>query len=131
MMFNIVLKHVGGETRTVPVEYVSPNLTYVTVRWGLAGIYDLNLSVNVLTPRSAVGQPKGKAKWYKKDKPLWRAEDITAVRKMAKDYIAAKAGRPRAEADAAIERHMANMPNPRIGEYEPYPKYPGDPNTDD
>lgn len=133
--FTIVLKHVGGERKTVPVEYVSPNLTYLTVRWDLAGQYDLNLSVNVLTPRSAPGQARGKAKWYKKDKPLWKAEDIAAVRKMAGEYLNAKRGNPVAERDASIARHIATMPatNPRIGDYEvtePFPSYTGDPNTD-
>ena len=146
MSFDIVLLHQGGERRTVPVEYVAPNLTYLTIRWGLAGLYDLNLSVNVLTPRSAVGQSKGKAKWYKKDKPLWRAEDIAAVRKMASDYIKAKRGNPQDETAAAMKRHVENMPgksNPRIGragvvdallesmgEIVPFPKYSGDPDTD-
>ncbi len=114
---NIVLKHISGERKTVAVEYVSPNLTYLTVRWDLAGLYDLNLSVNVLTPRSAPGQPKGKAKWYKKDKPLWKAEDLAAVRKMAGNYLKEKRGNPADETAAAIKRHEASMPgtNPRIG----------------
>jgi hypothetical protein len=116
-MFNIVLKHVNGERKTVPVEYVTPNLSYLTIRWDLAGIYDLNLAVNVLTPRSAPGQAKGKAKWYKKDKPQWKAEDIAAVRKMASDYLHAKRGNPQAETEAAIKRHVESMPNPRIGEH--------------
>ncbi len=145
MSFDIVLKHISGERKTVPVEYVSPNLTYLTVRWDMAGQYDLNLSVNVLTPRSMPGQPKGKAKWYKKDKPLWKAEDLAAVRKMASDYINAKRGNTADETRAAMKRHAESMPgraaiagvlaqelaNPRIGAYEPFPRYTGDPDTDD
>ena len=144
MSFDIVLKHIGGERKTVPVEYVSPNLTYLTVRWDLAGLYDLNLTVNVLTPRSAPGQAKGKAKWYKKDKPQWKAEDIAAVRKMASDYLKAKRGNPQDETAKAMKRHEETMPgraaiagvlardlaNPWIGDYEPFPKYTGDPDND-
>ena len=154
MSFDIVLKHIGGERKTVPVEYVSPNLTYLTIRWDLAGQYDLNLQVNVLTPRSAPGQPKGKAKWYKKDKPQWKAEDLAAVRKMASDYVNAKRGNTQDETRAAMRRHEASMPgraaiagmlardlaNPRIGigwdeaeiakEIEPFPRYAGDPDND-
>jgi hypothetical protein len=120
MSFSIVLKHVAGERKSVPVEFVAPNLSYITIRWELSGIYDLNLAVNVLTPRSAQTQARGKAKWYKKDKPQWRAEDIAAVRKMAKDYLNEKNGDPRAKALAADERHI-----------ESYPHYEGDPDTDE
>lgn len=140
--FTIVLKHISGERKTVPVEYVSPNLTYLVIRWDLAGQYDLNLSVNVLTPRSP-GQTKGKAKWYKKDKPLWKAEDIAAVRKLATEYLNAKRGNSAVERDAAIAKHVATMPNPRIGgghhpdgramDYEvtePFPSYTGDPEVE-
>lgn len=144
MNFDIVLKHQNGERKTVPVEYVAPSCTYLTIRWELAGLYDLNLSVNVLTARSAEGQAKGKGKWYKKDKPQWRAEDIVAVRKMARDYLAEKRGNPKAEREAEVARHVASMPNPRIGEHptaqlvddmldisEPFPHYEGDPDIED
>lgn len=136
MSFSIVLRHVGGERKTVPVEYVSPNLAYLTIRWELAGLYDLNLAVNVLTACSAQAQTKGKAKWYKKSKPQWRAEDISAVRKMAHDYVHAKRGNTAAEREAAYKKHVENMPNPRIeddsemAEIIPFPRYAGDPKTD-
>ncbi len=102
MSFRIVLKHIGGERKTVEVEYVPPSGTYLSIRWGQSGIYDLNLAKNVLTARSQKAQRKGKAHWS--------AEDINAVRKMPAEYLAEKAGRPKAEADAAYERHVANMP---------------------
>jgi hypothetical protein len=146
-MFDVVLKHIAGERKTVPVEYISPNLTYITIRWDMAGLYDLNLAVNVLTPRNATVQAKGKAKWYKKGKPQWKAEDIAAVRKMASDHIKAKHGNPKAETESAIKRHVETMPNPRIGieidevgPFErgngmhdvivPFPSYTGDPEVD-
>ena len=128
-MFSIVLKHPGGERKTVSVEYVAPNLSYVTIRWDLAGIYDLNLKVNVLTPRNVESQPKGKAKWYKKDKPLWKAEDIAAVRKAASDWMKAKQGNPKAEVEKAIKRHVETMPSVEhdlIDALVPYPSYTGD-----
>jgi len=132
-MFSITLIHPSGERKSVPVEYVAPSLTYLTIRWDLAGIYDLNLTVNILTPRSATPQAKGKAKWYKKDKPQWKAEDIVAVRKMASDYLNEKRGNPKVETEAAVKRHAESMPNwqtfddggvpatnPRIGELEQF-----------
>ncbi len=141
--FTITLKHENGERKVVNVEYVAPSLTYLTIRWEMAGMYDLNLSVNCLTPRG-MRSGKGKAKWYKKDKPQWKAEDITAVRKMAKEYIDDKNGIPKAKLLAEIEQHKKKMPVPIRGlevtgtegypfggRIEPFPQYEGDPATDD
>lgn len=129
MSFNICLKHIGGERKSVPVEYVAPSLTYISIRWGQSGIYDLNLAKNVLTARSAKAQRKGKAYWV--------AEDINAVRKMAREYLEEKRGIQKIESDNAFKRHAETMPaaNPRIGlvgyieEFQviPYPRYNGDP----
>jgi hypothetical protein len=99
--FDIVLKHVGGERRTVPVEYVAS--TFVAIRWGQSGIYDLNLAVNTLTARSLKARRKGKAHW--------QAEDIEAVRKMVRDYLAERAGDPTGERQLAFEHHVSNMPH--------------------
>lgn len=151
MNFSIVLRHPNGERKTVMVEFVSVNASYVTFRWDLAGLYDLNLAVNVMTPRSAQAQSKGKAKWHKKDKPLWRAEDIAGVRRLAAAYLAEKRGNPQEAADAAIKRHIASVTNPRIAVvddivrqltdheraeaiandgFEPFPQYTGDPDVE-
>lgn len=107
---NIVMQHPTGERRSVPVEYVTK--TYVAIRWGLAGLYDLNLRDNVLTARSAKTQAKGKAKWYKKDTCLWRAEDINAVRKMVADELSGTEAKQRAE---AMARHAETMPGGNPG----------------
>ncbi len=97
----------------MPVEHVTK--TYVTIRWALAGIYDLNLKDNVLTPRSSQTQTKGKARWYKKDKPLWKAADIVAVRKMVDDELRGEEKRILA---AAMSRHAAAMPHSNLCECE-------------
>lgn len=108
--FVVVLKHPNEERRIVPVEYVAPNGSYITIRWGQSGLYDLNLLKNVLSPRSAEQQStsRGKAKWYRKDRPLWQAEDIEKVRKMVRERLDAEMGRE--EIDAAKVRHEASMP---------------------
>jgi hypothetical protein len=104
---NIVLIHLTtGERRVVPVELVTQ--TYVSVRWGMAGTYDLNLAANVLTGRGSQGQRKGKAAWYKKDKPQWKAKDIMAVRKMARDALAGEDVKELTR--IAMEKHEAAMP---------------------
>jgi hypothetical protein len=105
MNLTIVLIHPNGEGRTVPVEHVTE--TYVTIRWGLAGIYDLNLKDNTLTPRSRMGQTKGKAKWYKKENPEWRAANIETVRAMAREYLRGEAEQKSRE---AMDRHLRTMP---------------------
>jgi len=148
MTFSIVLKHLGGELKTVSVEYVAPNLSFLSIRWGQSGVYDLNLKTNKLTARSQKAQRKGK--------PHWEAENIETVRGAAKAYLNAQYGKSSEERDASIKRHMETMPNPRIGilavgptccphgkndgpnfscdecieEIEPFPKYSGDPETD-
>lgn len=116
MPFDIVLRHVGGELKTVAVEHVSPNLTYVSIRWGQSGVYDLNLRDNKLTARSQKAQRKGK--------PHWSAQDIDAVRKAARAYLDEKRGNPHSKSKAAFKRHVENMPtfpknNPRIVDRAP------------
>ena len=133
MSFDIILRHVGGEQKTVAVEYVAPTLAYISIRWGQSGVYDLHLGSNTLRARSQKAQRKGK--------PHWQAHDIDAVRKAAREYLAAKNGNPKGQAEGAFRRHTENMPNPRIGEHdiatvaaeggiEPFPSYTGDPETD-
>lgn len=108
--FVVVLKHPNGDHRIVPVEYVAPNGSYITIRWGQSGLYDLNLLKNVLSPRSAEQQStsRGKAKWYRKDRPQWQAEDIEKVREMVKERIGA--AEKEREARRADERHEASKP---------------------
>lgn len=105
---NIVLKHPNGDRKSVPVEQVAA--TYVAIRWEGAGIYDLNLKDNILTPRGPI-QTKGKAKWSKKDKPQWVAEDIFAVRRMVTEHL--NPGK-KTEMAKAIEAHNASMPRGEV-----------------
>lgn len=98
-LFTIVLIHqFNKERKVIPVELVTN--TYIAIRWGQSGIYDLNLAKNVLTARSQKAQRKGKA--------LWQAEDINAVRKMVADYM--KGRDPIEESKKAMEAHIARMP---------------------
>jgi len=99
-LFSIILIHIGGERRAVPVEHVAN--TYVSIRWGQSGIYDLNLAKNVLTARSQKAQRKGKAHW--------KAEDINAVRKMVSNYCKQKKGNLMKEAIENTKRHEETMP---------------------
>jgi hypothetical protein len=123
--FDIILKHIGGERKVVPVEYVSPNLAYISIRWGQSGIYDLNLTKNVLTARSQKAQRKGKA--------YWTADDIDAVKRAAFQYLEAKRDKP-VSIDEAYLKHMKSMPfrasyrdmEALPEEIEEYPNYSSD-----
>lgn len=97
--FTIVLMHANGERRTVPVEHVAN--TYISIRWGQSGIYDLNLKANVLTARSLKAQQKG-------GKSQWKAEDIDAVRKMVRDHFIGETELVKRQ--EAIKKHEASVP---------------------
>ena len=92
----VELVHIGGERKHVPIELITD--TYIAIRWGQSGIYDLNLKSNVLTARSQKAQRKGK--------PHWSAYDIDAVRQMVKDCR-----HPKTEnVIEVMKRHQESMP---------------------
>lgn len=107
--FEIVFIHPNGERRTLPVEYIAPSGSYLVVRWGAAGTYDLNLSMNALAPSDCKTIPRGrdKAKWYRKSAPVWKAEDIQEVRRLVLEH---NSDNTRNETDEAIKKHMGSMP---------------------
>jgi hypothetical protein len=98
-MFDVTLRHLGGELKTLPVEYVTK--TYISLRWGQSGIYDLNLAKNTLTARSQKAQRKGKAHWM--------AENIHKVRCDVRDYFKSLDNTGTDAAQLAL-RHMESMP---------------------
>jgi hypothetical protein len=107
--FGIIVVHPNGDRRALPVEYVAPSGSYLVVRWGAAGTYDLNLSKNTLTPSDCKTIPRGrdKAKWYRKSAPLWRAENIDEVRRLVAEHNSVNT---RNEVDEAIRKHVGSMP---------------------
>jgi len=92
----VELLHPNGERRTFPVEAIASS--YVSIRWGMSGVYDLNLKSNVLTARSSSAQRKGKC--------LWRAADIVEVHAMVIRYF----DKERIARQAEITRHAVSMP---------------------
>jgi hypothetical protein len=107
--FGITVIHPNGDKRTLPVEYIAPSGSYIVVRWGAAGTYDLNLSKNTLAPSDCKTIPRGrdKAKWYRKSAPLWRAENIEEVRKLVAEHNSLNT---RNETEEAINKHIGSMP---------------------
>ncbi len=102
-MFTVSLTHIWTkETRQFEVETVAA--TYVSIRWGQSGVYDLNLLRNVLTARSQKAQRKAK--------PLWSATDIIKVRADVTRYLAERENRHKQvlDRDRAIARHAETMP---------------------
>lgn len=98
-LFMVTLVHEWTrEEREVPVETVTK--TFVSIRWGQSGTYDLNLARNTLTARSQKAQRKGK--------PLWTAKDIDAVRRKVAVHMAGVD--KEADTLARMRLHEANMP---------------------
>ena len=106
-MKRISITHIWTK-ETVSLEVETVTASYVALRWPLQGVYDLNLSKNVLTARSLKAQRKGK--------PLWIASDIDAVRKMVIDYLKELEGnrvqymKP-LDVREAVKRHADTMPS--------------------
>ncbi len=100
---SIVLRHIGGELKEVPVETITR--VYVSIRWGQSGVYDLNLASNTLRARSVKAQRKGR--------PHWKAADIESLRKQVANYL--RGEDLKAETLKAMERHQATMPGNKIG----------------
>jgi hypothetical protein len=98
-MIDVTLRHLGGELKTLPVEHVTK--TYVSIRWGQSGIYDLNLAKNTLTARSQKAQRKGKAHWM--------AANIDRVRRDVRDYFKALDNTGTDTAQLAL-KHLETMP---------------------
>ena len=93
----VEVMHPNGERRTLPVEAIAA--TYVSVRWGMSGFYDLNLRVNALTARSVKARTKGSC--------AWTAVDILAVREMVGSYF----DREREARKREMIQHAVSMPH--------------------
>ena len=65
------------ERMTVPVELITP--TFVSIRWGQSGLYDLHIKTNTLVARSHSARRKGRCHWM--------AVDIALVRNMVRIHV--------------------------------------------
>ncbi len=90
-----------GERKTVPVETVVGHV--VTVRWPMAGLYELDVRTGIL---KAYSQKTRKA--HQRGPLPWTVEDLPAVKRAAK---IATDGEDRAAITARLsEEHRARMP---------------------
>jgi hypothetical protein len=90
-----------GEEKTVTVETVVGPI--VTVRWGLAGLYELDVRTGIL---KAYSQKTRKA--HQRGPLPWVAQDLAAIKKAAKIEVD---GEDRAAITARLSaEHHANMP---------------------
>jgi len=87
MLPRIGLIHVGGAIVTVPLTHIARH--YVSIRWGMAGIYDIPLKKGCLTGAK-----------------LWRVADMPALLKLHKEYW----DPDRVARNESFEQHMARMP---------------------
>lgn len=96
--FSVEIEHLfNKERRTFPVEFVAH--TYVAIRWGMNGVYDINLAKNSVMARSVKAQRRGRCHW--------RVVDIDALRANVRAYFDDSA---KHEASEALERHARTMP---------------------
>lgn len=97
-VFNrITLIHPGRICESLPVESITR--THISVRWGLNGIYDIDLRTNEMKARSI--KARNRARCY------WKIRDIELVRKQVEEYFRIDDNREREE---MYKRHAGSMP---------------------
>jgi hypothetical protein len=82
------------------VDVIAVMKTYVSIKWPMSGIYDLNLARNILTARSIKARNKGRC--------LWQAEDIAKVRTDVENHLRKFDLKALVNEQRAV--HDANMP---------------------
>ena len=85
----------GGHRKTVPVEAI--HQTFISVRWGMSGIYDIDLKTNTMKARNVAARRKGVC--------YWQAVDIDSVRRAVEDHF-----NPKIEIEKKFDKHVKNMP---------------------
>lgn len=94
---DVALIHPCGETRILPVESIQRS--YITIRWGMSGHYDIDLRTNVMRAHSV--------KARRRNPCLWRASDIESVRSYVREQFRDITEEERTE---SYTKHAANMP---------------------
>jgi hypothetical protein len=89
-MEEIELIHLGGERRLVPV--IATTNTRITIKWGMAGTYDLVLSKN---------------KFVQKSMMMWKAANIAAVLDV---WQRMRFPGETSDFEKSVIRHMRSMP---------------------
>lgn len=91
-MTSLVIVHLGGEYKTV--EVISASNTRLTIRWPMAGCYDLIVSTNRFVTKSMM---------------FWRAADIQAMQDVWQ-FLRFPPNRQASAMDESIIRHIRGMP---------------------
>lgn len=94
--YQIEVIHPGGERHIVSVETIQEQ--YISVRWGMSGIYDIFLKSNTMVARSIKARRKGRC--------YWKVVDIEQVRQFVKEYFKPN----KDEMQMSIEKHIESMP---------------------
>lgn len=102
--WTIVVYHpFNHEQKAVPVETITR--TYISIRWGQSGLYDLNLKDNILTSRSAAARRRAPC--------LWKALEIEVIREKVKIHFAKQDIKAIVKVDTV--KHNATMPKYHYG----------------
>lgn len=87
----------GGHLKTVPVEAI--HQTFISIRWGMSGVYDIDLKTNTMKARSVAARRKGLCHW--------KAVDINSVRHAVHEYFNPNAKK---EEEERFKKHHESMP---------------------
>jgi len=90
----------GGHLKTVPIEGIHE--TFISVRWGQSGTYDIDLKTNIMKARSVAARRKGVC--------YWKVVNIESVRFAVREHFNPNA---KIEAEKRFKKHHTNMPYAR------------------
>jgi len=76
-MKSVKIVHVWGDKKTVPIETIERKS--ISIRWGLSGVYDIDLKTGEMRARSAKARRKGPCHW--------KAADIESLRQLSDEYF--------------------------------------------
>lgn len=100
MINEVELIHPGGECKILPVETI--NRASISIRWGMSGIYDINLRLNVMRARSLKARRKGRCDW--------KVKNIDKLRLDVEAYFNAS---ERDSKEQTYDKHDETMPKAR------------------
>lgn len=110
--FYVEIVHIGTrETKVVEVEFYNDKI--VSIRWPLAGVYDIDLKTNTMKARS----PQARRKH---PHCLWSAADVVALRRKVWELL----NPDHKEREAAYQAHLAKVAADGIKKCPSTPKKP-------
>ena len=96
-MSNIEIMHPCGERRIFLIESIHRNC--VTIRWGMSGLYEIDLKTGKMRAKNIKSRRKGDC--------LWFATNIEVIRNIVQEYFNPKI---KTEVNTMYNNHLSTMP---------------------